>query len=99
MTNTAQVAIDEAKGKNPTFEYGGETWEVRAKAPTLMLAEFARTDSGDAEAMSVLADFFELVLGDQYRAFRTKVYKSGNDDEFMELFNTVLELSLGRPTV
>jgi hypothetical protein len=97
VTNAVDVAISDEKGKNPTFEYGGETWEVREKPPTLMLAEFARTDDGDATAMGVLADFFELVLGDQYPAFRKVVYKLG-DAGFIELFHSVLELALGRPS-
>jgi hypothetical protein len=98
MPDAVDVAITEAKNEYPTFEYGGETWEVRRRPPTLMLAEFARTDEEDAESISLLAEFFSLVLGDQYSAFKRKVY-AAEDDTIVDLFHHVLEISLGRPTV
>jgi len=98
VTEAVEVAISDAKNQNPTFEYGGETWEVRRKPPTLMLAELARAETGDAESLSLVAEFFDLVLGDQYFAFKKKVY-ADEEDKLIELFYQVMELALGRPTV
>jgi hypothetical protein len=97
VTEAVEVAISEAKNVNPTFEYGGETWEIKRRPPTLMLAEFARADTEDAESLSIMAEFFSLVLGDQYNAFKKKVYAT-EEDKTVELFYQVLEIALGRPT-
>lgn len=85
-----------------TFEFDGETYKVHRKPPTLLLAELARTNSGDPEAVGVLAEFFEVVMGkDEYRRFRSAFYAADveDDDEVLsDLMAEVIEKTLGRPT-
>jgi hypothetical protein len=98
MTEAIDVAIDDAKGENPTFEFAGRSWEIRKKPPTLMLAEFARAEvNGNPEDIAVLAEFFELVLGDQYPSFRRAVY-AADEDESLALVQVIVEKTMGRPT-
>ena len=100
MTDALVVDLAEARMKPATFDYFGQTWEVRRKPNTLLLSELARTDSGDVEAFGVIAEFLEYVLGDQYKAFKKLYYAADEDTDTMgELIRVVLEVSMGRPTV
>lgn len=83
-----------------TIEYGGQSFDIVRKPSTLLLAELARTDSGNPEAISVLADFFDLTLGDGYGRFKRAVYTSEQDDTepLLDLVGQVIEKTLGRPT-
>lgn len=99
MTDALVVDLAKARMKPATFDFFGQTWEVRRKPNTLLLSELARTDSGDVEAFGVVAEFLEYVLGDQYKAFKKLYYAADETDETMgEVIKTVLEASMGRPT-
>jgi hypothetical protein len=100
MTEAVTVAVEDAKGTKPTFDFGDETWTIVKKPSVLMLAEFARTETSDeAAAFGVLADFFEAVLGEQYPRFR-KVIFNGDfaDEDVMGLIPMIIERTMGRPT-
>lgn len=97
---TASINAD--KPVLATIEFDGNTYNVHRKPPTLLLAELARTGSGDPEAVGVLAEFFEVTMGkDEYRRFRRDFYASeASDDEqvLLDLMAEVVEKTLGRPT-
>lgn len=84
-----------------SIEFDGKEYGIVRKPNTLLLAELARTSSGDPEAMGVFAEFFEVTLGDNYRGFKRDVFRSdAADDEsvLMGLLQDILEKTLGRPT-
>jgi len=100
MTEATVVAVNDAKGVKPTFDFAGETWTIVKKPSMLMLAEFARTEtSDDASALGVLADFFEASLGEQYPRFR-KIVFGGDfaDEDVLGLIGVIVEKTMGRPT-
>lgn len=101
MTDPLKTDIDDAKGKKPTFEFHGETYTVEKRPNPLLLAEMARTDSDDPEALGVIADFFELTLGkEQYRTFRRNFYALEDEEglALSEVITLVMEAAFGRPT-
>lgn len=83
-----------------TFSYEGETFEVIRKPGPLLLAEMARTHSNDPDAMAVLADFFEVVLGrDAYRGkFRPLAYAAKDPDSVYTAVGDAIQAAAGRPT-
>jgi len=98
VTEPIDTAIQDAKNELPTFEFAGRSWEIRKKPPTLMLAEFARAErTGNPEDIAVLAEFYELVLGDQYPEFRRAVY-TADEDESVNLIPVIVEKATGRPS-
>lgn len=100
MTEAVEVAVKEAKGVKPTFEFAGEEWTIVKKPSMLMLAEFARTETSDDPAtLGVLADFFEASLGEQYPRFR-KIVFGGEfaDEDVLGLIGVIVEKTMGRPT-
>jgi hypothetical protein len=99
----ADVAIAEKKGEgfgSVTFE--GEEFPIARKPNTLLISELARTGSGDPAAMAVLAEFFELTLGEEYGRFKRTVYRSdaAAEDEtiLFAVLQDILEKTLARPT-
>jgi hypothetical protein len=95
-----EVAVEDAKGIKPTFDFAGETWTIVKKPSMLMLAEFARTEtSEDAATLGVLADFFEVSLGEQYPRFRKIVFNGEfADEDLLGLIAVIVEKTMGRPT-
>ena len=83
-----------------TVEVGEEKFNIIRKPSTLMLAELARTGSGDPESIGVLADFFETTLGkDDYPRFRRAVFAAEDADDLLPtLVGEVMEQAFGRPT-
>ncbi len=81
------------KGKDTVFD-------IVAKPDALLLAELARTGSGDPEAFGVIAEFFEYTLGkDGYRAFKRAVRAENLEEgQLMEKLQEILEKTLARPT-
>jgi hypothetical protein len=97
VTDAVDVAIQESKDQKPTFEFAGQTWTIVQKPSTLMIAEFARTESSDdPEAMGIIAEFFDVVLGDEYPRFRKVAFRS--DEDVVNLIPVILEKTVGRPT-
>lgn len=97
-----EAALADAKGTARTFDAFDETWTVVRKPSLLLLAELARTESGDPAALGVVADFFEVTLGKAaYQRFRKAFFTSDEaEDENLlgELLGKVIEVSVGRPT-
>ncbi len=93
--------INEAKGK-PLGEIKVKdlTLPILEKPDALLLAELARTGSGDPEAFGVIAEFFEYTLGkDGYRAFKKAVRAEKLDEEgLMAHLQSIMEQAMGRPT-
>ena len=85
-----------------TFDFADKTFDVIRKPSTLLIAELARTGSGDPEAIGVLAEFFEVTLGkDGYRIFKKAFNEADLDEDqdvLMGILSDVLEQTLGRPT-
>lgn len=75
-------------------------YPILRKPSSLLLAELARTQSGDPEALGTLADFFESTLGkDTYRAFKRNVFATEVEQaELLGYLNEIVEKTLGRPT-
>lgn len=106
MTTTPDALTASANADKPvlgTIDFAGESYSILRKPSTLLLAELARTDNGDPNAVAVIADFFEATLGrDAYSKFKRAVFfsdEAGDDiDVLMGLVGEVLEKTLGRPT-
>lgn len=101
MTDALKNEIDEAKAKPiGQIEVGSEKFDILEKPDALLLAELARTGSGDPEAFGVVAEFFEFTLGkDQYRAFKKAVRAEKYEgDALMGKLQEILEKAMGRPT-
>lgn len=109
MADALSADIAEAKAEQaeqaPTYAplvFRGVEYPIRRKPSTLLLAELARTQSGDPEALGVFAEFFESCLGKEtYRAFKKAVFHADDEVEQDELFaglNDIIEKTLGRPT-
>ena len=85
-----------------TIDFAGKTFDVIRKPSTLLIAELARTGSGEPDAIGVLAEFFEVTLGKEgYHDFKRAFNEADldNDNEvLMGLLSEVLEKTLGRPT-
>ncbi|MBP2323352.1 hypothetical protein JOF56_003737 [Kibdelosporangium banguiense] len=84
-----------------TVTFEGLEYTIERKPNTLLISELARTGSGDPEAMAVLAEFFEVTLGDGYTRFKKAVYRSPAADDDSVLFGVlqeIMEKTLGRPT-
>lgn len=99
----ADVAIAEKKDAGfGTTTFEGEEFTIARKPNTLLISELARTGSGDPAAMAVLAEFFELTLGEDYGRFKRTVYRSETaaEDEtvLFAVLQDILEKTLGRPT-
>lgn len=99
----AEERAEERETHVATIDFAGDTFKIHRKPPTLLLAELARTNSGDPEAMGVLAEFFEVTLGkDEYNRFKRAVYSydgpEAEDEILSGLMAGVIERTLGRPT-
>lgn len=82
-----------------TVEVGDAEFVILRKPPMLLISEMARTGSGDPEAIGVIAEFFQTVLAD-YAGFKRALYATDDPDEAMnDALKTVMEKTLGRPTV
>lgn len=96
------ASIKSARPVLTTVVVGDEEFKVTRKPPTLLVAELARTDSGNPEAIGVLAEFFEVTMGkEEYNRFKRAFYAADFDEEAEELMSRlskVLEDTLGRPT-
>jgi hypothetical protein len=97
----------DAEGATPTFgtvtvnvQGKDEVFTIVAKPDALLLAELARTGSGDPEAFGVIAEFFEYTLGREgYRLFKKAVRAEGlSQEQLMEKLQHILEVTLARPT-
>jgi hypothetical protein len=90
--------------KEPRYGYitfDGVQYGIERRPPSLLISELARVDAAEAESIGVFAEFFETVLGDNYKAFRKQMMRSeaGQDEEVLQaLLADVLEKTLGRPT-
>lgn len=97
-------AIETATADAKETGYGSVTFDgvdygIVRRPPMLLISELGRTSTGDPEAMGVIAEFFDVTLGDNYRAFKRAVYRSENPDEAMNTaMQNILEQTLGRPT-
>lgn len=102
MSETAfESAAAEEKGQKPTLDFDGESYTIERKPNTLLIAELARTSTEGPEAVGVIADFFQAVLGSEYPRFRKHFFTSeAAEDEAVigSLIGQVLEKMLGRPT-
>lgn len=101
MTDPLATDIAEKKEVPLTFEFAGEVWTVQRKPNMLLLSELARTDSGDPEALGVIAEFFEHTLGTEYKRFKKAFYASpeADDNEYVgALIGKIVEVSVGRPS-
>lgn len=106
MSDALKADLGEAKADQaPAYAplvFRGVEYAIERKPNTLLLAELARTQSGDPEALGVLADFFESCLGKEtYREFKRAVFYAEDEvkqDELFEGLNEIIEATLGRPT-
>jgi hypothetical protein len=102
VVDALAVEASDVSGKPGTFDALGRTWLIARKPSPLMLAEMARTEaSGGVEALSVVADFFQSMLGlEQYREFRWAFEDAYDESEdFLgEVIAAALEGAFGRPT-
>lgn len=101
VVDSFTVERDEAAGVLATFTALGREWTVVKKPPPLLLAEMARTQTGSPEAIGVVVDFFEVLLGkQQYQSeFRWAFFDAyqGNDELLGDVMGAALEAALGRP--
>jgi hypothetical protein len=100
-TAQADVATtDEGTSNYGSIEFDGVEYAIVHKPNTLMISEMSRIGSDDPEAIGIIAEFFEVTLGDNYKAFRKAAYRSpnGTDERLAQLLQEVVEKSLGRPT-
>ena len=95
------VEASEAAGHPATFKAMGREWLIVKKPPPLLLAEMARTGTQGPEAIGVVVDFFEVILGkEQYaREFRWAFFDAydGTDEFLGDVMGAALEAALGRP--
>ena len=105
--DAAKAEKSTAEGATPKFgtvtvnvKGKDEVFDIVAKPDALLLAELARTGSGDPEAFGVIAEFFEYTLGREgYRLFKKAVRAEGYEQEaLMEKLQHILEVTLARPT-
>ncbi len=109
-TNPIDADIAAAKADRNTDEgatpsigeitVGTAKFQIIEKPDALLLAELARTGSGDPEAFGVIADFFEFTLGKEgYRSFKRAVRAEKLDEAgLMEKLQEILEKTLALPT-
>ena len=103
------TALDAAKAdhidKIKTFKYADEVFVISRKPNALLLSELSGTEAdGGAEALALLSEFFETVLGaTEYRRFR-RVFADSLDsddegfDKLGEVLREAIEACFGRPT-
>ena len=95
------VERDEAAGVLATFTAFDREWTIVKKPPPLLLAELARTQTASPEAIGVVVDFFEVILGkEQYQQeFRWAFFDAydGDDEILGVVMGAALEAALGRP--
>ncbi len=100
MTDTTYTADAQTEVEDAPYgviELDGVKYGIVRKPNTLLLSELARTGSGDPEALGVFAEFFEVTLGDNYRAFKKAMYRQ-EDEVLQAKLQEVVEKTLGRPT-
>lgn len=88
-----------------TFDYEGEKFEIVKRPNGLILSELSRLDTGDAEALPSIVEFFTLTLGqDGYKKFKAKFYGQDFDSveqsiaALSEVVQEVVASTTGRPT-
>ncbi len=65
-----------------TFSAYGDTFIILRTPPTLLISELARTNTGAPEAVGVIAEFFETVLGPvEYHRFKKASYAYDADSD------------------
>ncbi len=98
---TADTGATPSLGKVTVGEGANAVTVDIIEAPdALLLAELARTGSGDPEAFGVIAEFFEYTLGREgYRLFKKAVRaEKYGQEQLMEKLQYILEVTLARPT-
>lgn len=113
MSDPIKHAQDEAKAveveaadevEAPRFGYldfDGKQYGIQRKPSALLISELANVDADNPESIGIYAEFFDVVLGESYKAFRRHLFRSeaGESDEILsELLAQVLEKTSGRPT-
>lgn len=98
MSQASDAAVSEAKGAFASFEFRGETFTPVRKPSLLLLAEMADMDESDPQALGILVQFFKQTLGDGYAAFRKVAFESEDEGEITGAVQSVVEVTLGRPT-
>lgn len=102
MSTAHESAKADHIDKVKTFKFDGVVYPIIRKPNTLLLSELARVSSGDPEAMGVIAEFFEVVLGTAgYAKFKKAFYTSElaeDDDTLPKLLGEIMEEAFGRPT-
>lgn len=98
----AETASDEVEAPRfGTITFDGVEYGIERKPNTLLISELARTGSGDADALGMFAEFFDVTLGANYKAFRRHMLRSeaGEDETVLQdLLGEILEKTMGRPT-
>lgn len=101
VVDSFTVERDEAAGILATFTAFDREWTIVKRPPPLLLAEMARTQTGSPEAIGVVVDFFEVLLGkEQYqREFRWAFFDAydGNDELLGDVIGAALGAAVGRP--
>ncbi len=98
MSDALTAEINATKKVLGKVEFADKSFDVVRKPSTLMIAELARTGSGDPEAIGVVAELLSHCFGEGYRDFKKVAYEVEDDGESLfELIGQVIEVALGRP--